>query len=31
MYERVQHSKAKHLEKLGVLLVGLLMHGLLKP
>jgi hypothetical protein len=31
MYERVQHSKAELLEKLGVLLVGLLMDGLLKP
>jgi hypothetical protein len=31
MYERVQHSKAERFEKLGVLLVGLLMDELLKP
>jgi hypothetical protein len=31
MYERDLHSKAERFEKLGVLLVGLLMDGLLKP
>jgi hypothetical protein len=31
MYERALHSKAERFEKLGVLMLGLLMDGLLKP